>query len=119
MNTYRTDQYSDRSVFRRRIDTEDRPVFRPKCLPPPHHRGPTDHYREKGVKSRLPRLTILSEGMWLLEAACKEATHTEVRDQLRSLFECFGPNPADHLTIRSKVSEAHSSLLTGFGEQRA
>lgn len=103
MNTYRTDQYSDRSVYRRRIDTEDR----------------LDHYREKGVKSRLPRLTILSEGMWLLEAACKEATHTEVRDQLRSLFECFGPNPADHLTIRSKVSEAHSSLLTGFGEQRA
>ena len=102
MNTYRTDSYSERSVYRRRIDTDDRLY----------------HYREKGVKSRLPRLTILSEGMWLLEAACKEATHVEVRDQLRSLFECFGPNPASHLTIRSKVGEAHGHLLTGF-DQRA
>jgi len=63
----------DRSPYRRRIDTEDR----------------LDHYRQVGITSRLPRLTILCEGLWRLDAECTEDTAMEVKENLRVLFQGF------------------------------
>lgn len=84
MNTLRTSEYSDRSPYRRRVDTVDR----------------LDHMRRKadrGERSRLPRKAILLYGLDVIEVECKEATSREVRQQLRELFSGFNPSAHGHI----------------------
>lgn len=79
MNTYRTSNYSDRTCFRRRVDTEDR----------------LEHLRHReeyhGHRSRLPRKAILIEGMDMLNAECNEQSSANVKRVLSDLFKGFGP----------------------------
>lgn len=90
MNTYRTAEYSDRSPYRRKIDTQDRMD---------HLRRATDSY---GYKPRINRMAILLRGLDHLEYECSEATHSEVKAQLKDLFGGLDPMKAlDNLTIRA------------------
>lgn len=94
MNTYRTSEYSDRSAFRRRVETEDRRF----------------HLELHGNKSRLPRMAILLRGLEIIEDECKEATHKEVKDTLRALFGSFDPMAeVNRLTIRASADNLNTA----------
>lgn len=79
MNTYRTEGYTDRSAFRRRVDTVDRLE---------HLRHREEYHNER---SRLPRKAILINGLDLIDRDCNEETREEVRNKLRELFAGFDP----------------------------
>lgn len=86
MNTLRTSEYSDRSPYRRKIDTMDRLM----------------HFVSKCSRQRINRQAIMEYGLRILDAECSEATHQEVKTTLRNLFAGFDPKQqVNNLTIRA------------------
>ena len=58
-----------------------------------------EHY---GYQPRINRYAILLRGLDMLDQECAEATHQEVKAQLKDLFEGFDPTKAmDTLKIRA------------------
>ena len=90
MNTYRTSEYTDRSPFRRKVDTQDRMDHLKKVV------------EQYGYQPRINRYAILLHGLDHLDLECYEATYQEVKAQLKDLFGCFDPMKAlNNLTIRA------------------
>lgn len=90
MNTYRTAEYSDRSPYRRKVDTQDRMDHLKKVV------------EQYGYQPRINRYAILLRGLDMLDQECAEATHQEVKALLKDLFGGFDPTKAlDNLTIRA------------------
>ena len=97
MNTLRTSEYSDRSPYRRKIDTMDRLM----------------HFVSKCSRQRINRQAIMEQGLRMLDRECEEATHNEVRETLRAMFSGFDPlAEVNKLSIRKPFNaEAHGHLL--------
>lgn len=102
MNALRTSEYSDRSPYRRRVDT---------VYSLDHLRFRAERY---GERSRLPRKAILLYGLDVIDAECNEDTHHEVKQTLRALFGSFDPlAEVNKLSIRQPFdADAHGRLIS-------